>query len=147
MAKARVTLSETFISPHRTFEAKIKLQMLEGAARMGNSSFVLKHTRGVLFSPVAVEIHRAYSYDPKSTKGQMYFTPHLLIIANLTRTILQIRHQGGSLANPIDDCVIARIKWTCASESLEIGWDVENSAIVEPDYSTVDTVWEGGFYR
>jgi hypothetical protein len=144
MARATVSIVDAFYTPNRTLELSIKIEMADLMAKMGNSSFVIKHTAGSLVTPRLKMLNGAYGIP--STKPVLYDAPYLLMLASGRNTILQLRHVGGARAAIIPEkSLLATIEWTVMAQHLELTWNELDSGLVQPDYSTIETLWQGGF--
>jgi hypothetical protein len=124
------------------FSFEILLKSIGDTVHMGNSSFVFRNSFGKLRNPRLVKMNPLYDSIP--VKNSPYASPILAQFAGDSKLILQLKHQQGT-GNFLDaKDLLAKIELDIVAEPPRfLHWDRDNSAIVEPNFNTVATEWEG----
>jgi len=124
------------------FSFEILLKSIGDTVHMGNSSFVFRNSFGTLRNPRLAMMNPLYDGIP--IKNAPYASPILAQFAVDSKLILQLLHKQGAGSHIEQKGILAKIELDIIAEPPRfLHWDRENSAIVEPNFNTVATEWEG----
>lgn len=124
------------------FSFEILLKSIGDTVHMGNSSFVFRNSFGTLRNPRLVKMNPLYESIP--VKNSPYASPILAQFAGDSKLILQLRHARGNGALIEQKGILAKIEMDIVAEPPRfLHWHRDDSAIVEPNFNTIATEWEG----